>query len=603
MRICLGVLLLCDIAVRYSDLEAHYSDDGVLPISTLPLYNLPISVHLCSGAVAFQAILFYLHGFAALALLLGWMTRYATPIAWFLTISVHARNPLVITGGDAVLRMLLFWGIFLPLGASYSVDSLSRPRPPKRVLSMASVALVVQVWSIYLFAGLMKYGAEWRNDGNALYMALSVGHFTTPLAKLILQSQGLMTFLTFATLVQEIFVPLLLFMPWKTWFFRLVCIVSFIGFHTMIGQSMRLGTFQPLCIVGWLALLPTEFWDWLARRLRNPLREGLVLYRDADSGPQLESIRAWTTLLMLADTPVRMAQEDPKRLEQVRQEGTWIAVDRAGKVQAGRDAVLLLLRVAPLFWPLAYLLGWILPGGERKRPAQDPAAGERVPPPRPDLPPAVAPLSGPLSLLVGLFMVYGFVWNLRSWREPHQRGENFVGRTLLGVRDAVYTYTPPQTMILAYALALEQDWSLFAPFPGNLHGWFVTVGTLENGKQVDVTGNGGGPMVPGGRPVSWERPELISATYPDTRWQKYLMNLISLPPDTYPLRAYYALYLTKSWNSAHPDPGEQLKTLEIYVMEEITQRNYQPNRLTKIRVCKLDCRTLRYDLEPIRSAP
>src|SRR5262249_31765861 len=155
-----AILLLCDIAVRYSDLEAHYSDDGVLPISLLPAYNLPISLHLSDGSVGYQAVLFYLHGFAALALLLGWMTRYATPLAWFLTISVHARNPLVITGGDAVLRMTLFWGIFLPLGACYSIDSLSRPAPPKRVLSMGSVAFVLQLWSIYLFAGLLKYGPE-----------------------------------------------------------------------------------------------------------------------------------------------------------------------------------------------------------------------------------------------------------------------------------------------------------------------------------------------------------------------------------------------------------------------------------------------------------
>src|SRR5690349_250313 len=92
MRIVLAILLLCDIAVRYSDLEAHYSDDGVLPLHTLLAYNLPLSVHLSDGSVGYQAVLFYLHGFAALALLLGWMTRYATPLAWFLTISVHARN-------------------------------------------------------------------------------------------------------------------------------------------------------------------------------------------------------------------------------------------------------------------------------------------------------------------------------------------------------------------------------------------------------------------------------------------------------------------------------------------------------------------------------
>ena len=32
---------------------------------------------------------------------------------------IDNRNPLVIDGGDDFLRMLLFWGLFLPLGARW----------------------------------------------------------------------------------------------------------------------------------------------------------------------------------------------------------------------------------------------------------------------------------------------------------------------------------------------------------------------------------------------------------------------------------------------------------------------------------------------------
>ena len=42
------------------------------------------------------------------------------------------RNPLVVQGGDVLLRVLLFWAMFLPWCAYYSVDSLSRPTPPRR---------------------------------------------------------------------------------------------------------------------------------------------------------------------------------------------------------------------------------------------------------------------------------------------------------------------------------------------------------------------------------------------------------------------------------------------------------------------------------------
>src|SRR5262249_26555500 len=262
----------------------------------------------------------------------------------------------------------------------------------------------------------------------------------------LLQNHGLMNFLTYATLVQELFVPLLLFIPWKTWLFRLICVVTFIGFHTGLGLCMRLGTFQPLCIAMWLGMIPTEFGDWLGRRLRNPRRDVLVLYRDAASGPQLESVRLWTTLLLIGDTPVRTAQEFPERLEQVRKEGTWIAVEGKGKLHAGFEAVLLLVRVSPVFWPLAYPLGWMAKGSEKKHAPHRRADNESVPPPRPDLPPAVMPLSGPVNLLVGVFIVYGFLWNIRTWHEPHRAGENVVGRSLLGLRDVVKELAPSQTM-------------------------------------------------------------------------------------------------------------------------------------------------------------
>src|SRR5207244_5040160 len=138
--------------------------------------------------------------------------------------------------------------------------------------------------------------------------------------------------------------------------FRLIVIVTFIGLHASIGLTMELGNFQPLCVVSLLGLLPSQFWDGLGRRLRSPVRDGLKLYYDADNGPAKESVRFWTTWLMLADTETVPAQTDAARLEQVRKRGTWIAVEGQGKVHSGYDAILLLFRVSPLFRPVGWLL-------------------------------------------------------------------------------------------------------------------------------------------------------------------------------------------------------------------------------------------------------
>ena len=45
-----------------------------------------------------------------------------TIIRWFLLVSLQNTNYMILQGVDTVLRVMLFWGMFLPLGAQYSLD-------------------------------------------------------------------------------------------------------------------------------------------------------------------------------------------------------------------------------------------------------------------------------------------------------------------------------------------------------------------------------------------------------------------------------------------------------------------------------------------------
>ena len=126
-RMGLALILLWDIATRFPDLAAHYSDWGVLPRDVLiaKFINVAhLSIYLINGSWAFTFVCFAAAALFAMALLIGYKTRLATVASWIFLISLHSRNPLILQGGDMFLRLLLFWAMFLPLGACWSIDKL-----------------------------------------------------------------------------------------------------------------------------------------------------------------------------------------------------------------------------------------------------------------------------------------------------------------------------------------------------------------------------------------------------------------------------------------------------------------------------------------------
>src|SRR5689334_14974245 len=126
-RIAVGLILIWDLIMRSRDMTAHYTDEGVLPRTVLMDNYLSLrpylSVHILHGSLTFQTLMFCIAGLCALAMTLGYRSRPATIACWFLTCSLHARNPLIVHGGDDLLRVMLFWAMFVPLGARWSIDA------------------------------------------------------------------------------------------------------------------------------------------------------------------------------------------------------------------------------------------------------------------------------------------------------------------------------------------------------------------------------------------------------------------------------------------------------------------------------------------------
>jgi len=280
-RITVGVILLYDLADRARLLGANYGDAGVVP-RELVLANarrglLP-SLHLMAGSEAAQLALFVAAGVAALLLVLGCWTRLATLVSWFLLASLHARNDLVTDGGDHLLRHLLFWSVFLPLGARWSLAARRRG-PPQRasVSSPASAALLLQIASVFLVTGLAKTGPEWTSDHSAIEYAIARRWWIQPFGEWLLAHPPLPTLLTPAVRWWEILGPFVLFVPVANAFFRLLAIAGFWALLAGLALGLSLHLFPFIAGGGLLPFVPRELWDRLGRRvafLRAPPEAG-----------------------------------------------------------------------------------------------------------------------------------------------------------------------------------------------------------------------------------------------------------------------------------------------------------------------------------------
>ncbi|NHN61319.1 HTTM domain-containing protein [Halorussus sp. JP-T4] len=283
LRVALGLLLLADLALRSRDLAAFYTDAGVLPRAVLREQFggiAALSLHALSGAAWFQAALFLVAGAAAAALALGYRTRLAAAVSFVLLVSLQARNPVLLNGGDSLLRRLLFWGLFLPLGRRWSVDALRAGRGAgggrtergglggsgDRVAGVASAALLLQVVLVYTANALFKLRGDLWVTGDAILYVFGLDQLTTRLGDALAGYPALLQAfdrLWLGLLITS--VGLVLLTGWA----RAAFAALFVGMHLGMALTMRITVFPLISSAALLAFLPPVFWDAATARFRE----------------------------------------------------------------------------------------------------------------------------------------------------------------------------------------------------------------------------------------------------------------------------------------------------------------------------------------------
>jgi hypothetical protein len=247
-RICLGLLICLDILARSCDLTAHYTDAGVLPRRVLmdtTWASWGPSFHLFSGYWEGQALFFAFHFILGFLLMVGWHTRWVTFANWIMLISLHLRNPIVLQAADDLLRMMLFWGLFLPLGACWSWDCPERPKYKEGYIcsNAGTLAWYLQLLFLYWGSVYSKYGDTWVKDYSATYLALQLDALVLPWGIWLRQYYNVTQFFTFLVYWAEWLLPAILILAVDYVYIRTFCVLGLMLMHICFAQCLMLGLF------------------------------------------------------------------------------------------------------------------------------------------------------------------------------------------------------------------------------------------------------------------------------------------------------------------------------------------------------------------------
>ena len=204
---------------------------------------------------------------AAFLMMIGWQSRCTAFITWLVWVSLWNRNPLMMDGDDAILKMMCFYLILSPCGNCWSVDACLQ-KIPQQVIVWPLRLIQFQIALVYFVSGWVKFHSiEWE-DGTIIQYVLIHPEYSRwdgwlftdyTLIKSVLA--GLAWFIRY----WELLFPVLLINPHT----RRLTIVIGILFHLSLLLSMHLRWFPVIMLSLYPALLSNSFFIHIENKLHK----------------------------------------------------------------------------------------------------------------------------------------------------------------------------------------------------------------------------------------------------------------------------------------------------------------------------------------------
>ncbi|WP_283134315.1 HTTM domain-containing protein [Rhizohabitans arisaemae] len=301
LRIGYGLVLLGLLLTSYFDRRLLWGPESAW---TTDLFKESLgqdgtfSLFAISDSGVWFEVLFHAFLLVVVVFILGWRTRWITPVLAVLVWSWHQRQPWVLDGGDNLMQLVLFYLVFADLSARWSLDArrkarraaarataesaeqgLTKQSQARGKLEAAAtvdlpisdvpvglpafegglrwrlatilhnaalLATLLQVSIVYFNAGLLKVRGEMWQQGTALYYTLRTDEFAPfPwLSRLIWENDLAVNAGSYFAVFIQLAFPLLMLNRIT----RRLGLVAVTGMHVGIGVLMGLGSFSLIMI-------------------------------------------------------------------------------------------------------------------------------------------------------------------------------------------------------------------------------------------------------------------------------------------------------------------------------------------------------------------
>jgi len=569
MRIMMALLIIFDLILRIPTMSLFYTDAGVLPRARwLEVNNVWYSsLHAASGSLWWQILLFSLAAVFAIGLLIGYRTRLMNFLSWILLVSLCNRNELVLQGGDILLMVMCFWGMFLPLGAKWSVDAALQPEylrnpnqrrfePEKAQLyfSMATVAVIFQVLFLYVFTALLKTGDPWRFPFEAAQYTLEIQHFATPIGLWFKELTALLPVSTFYVLFVEFVGPILVLLPFMWPIARTVGLLMLASLHLSFLLLMHIGLFPLIDFMSLSLLIPSVIWIALAKRKKQSRAANVVMYYDEDCGFCLKMCLILREWLLPETVKILPAQAYDHMFAIMERENTWVIADGEGNTYTHWRAMAFLFTQSwptkPLGWlmkfpPFMWLGNRVYHWVSNNRNTMSGITAKALPARALKLKPSL-----PGQVLAVFLLGIIFIFNISTLNDM---------RKIRG----------PVVDTSSRILRIDQKWSMFAPKPLTISFYPQVEGKLRNGESVNLY-----PLTE--TDPEWQAPEYMYPLYNGYRARKYFDRIRSYKSNA--PRSGFGHYQCKTWNKKGRERSEQLGILTLNFVSFQTNTEGKPKK-------------------------